>query len=980
MVLNSWQWRLFFLALTLLLGSFATGHLLEISDLGRGTSIGALYDVVTGEILDVALWSNNVTNSSDLVRTIPAHYARLSFTRSERTEDRASLQSLSGEVTGSILGGFLSVKGSALVLEHKRRSRSTAEVVANYHIETRKTVINAYDPRLCKEQLQVGEFPGLKRATHVVTGILYGGDCAAIFSTESASRFDKSADLTKIEGEIDFWLGSYTQTLVERDDIKESSSASSSITVEIFGDLLPEGPLPGDVESAVRFMSAMPQQMVSQGDLPKRLFLTPLSELPCDEQAGRRLERATLQHYFELPDRFVTLSIRLLEELDTAEQCLNELSLRPHRGFISLRQAIHCHLENLQDYRKQFRQQLKESTQAFRNDGAEQKLDYLVQSFYESGYSLQETQSLCNKLQTKWSTADDVADFMEQSNLQMGNHISDFIGPSLNPRVHSAYQFLFVGEPDSVENRESVKLLKDFAHLAGQRKRVSGSSCDDCEPVSFSAIQFDSFCLQFCRPEQCQLWCKNCGEGTDLSNSTASSDLVFLMPQQESWCEVPQSRVLLSVRNAQPQVVNVQHIQPPSSLDLLEVRYNGHEIELILGNQSSCAPPVLRHVLRVSWETKEDSMHLYSQHRDFEIYAPEDAARIVLDAGRVYSFQVAAVNQVGIGPFSSKRRAMATSTSSERRLAAFAGLFGLPVPVVGLLASREAVLSLPETKRNRVPSWRCVQVTISLSSDTQEEISGVRFSDAENVHQNLTCAARMSSYNEIHCTIPTRKTSVDILWNVEVLGFDRPIAELGHLLQEAPSVQACREWSQADYCHSIEPTCVKTCADCAARPHAHAPPNCSSVDAGHYWSELTGVPVNGNRQDEADFELENGEVCPLEPEPYWKEDASFRRLTPTHRPAPASLVLDIRLWRSEVAASCQATSQVAPDKCSRQVVRAVPSPIQQLRDQLNSSVLLIMEAWLMVPEATVFSKDPETLCGAQLLQIHEVSCPKYRMR
>ena len=948
--------------LTVVISFCSQASQLEISDLGRGSSIGALYDAVNAQFLDVSLWPNsNVT--AEVMQTIPANYAKLSFTHSEKFEDRASLQNIDAEATASIMGGFLSVSGSVQLLEHKRSLRTTAEVVANYHIETRRTTINMHDPRLCESQLQVQEYPALKRATHVVTGIIYGGDCSAIFSAESKSSYEKSVNVQKIEGKIDFFFGSYTETLADKEDSSESSTFSSNIRVELFGDILPDGNLPTNLASALQFMSTMPRKMMSEGDLPKKVFLTPISELPCGGE--RRLQSARLT-YATLPQRFVSLSLGMLEDLDAAEQCLNKLVLRHHRGFPSLRQNVQCQLDNLKDYRKQFGLRMQVAMQDFRSNGDEQVLDHLVQSFYDSGYSLPDTESICSRLETLFSTADDLDTFMQASELKMASHMSDFISGSWDPQVEFSYMLIFVGEPSISENRDGLNVLQQFAKLAGQNKSAQnaaairsscGASGDICDQMSFTAIQFNSFCLQFCRAEQCRNWCVGCEELATF-NSSVNESFRQLFDKQASWCEAPQTSILLSRRNMLPKLIPVQQIQTPKAVEVTAVQVSGSEVDVFL-NESSCDPVVIRHILRLSWEVSaltEGGTARVVQQEDYEIYPPEDAVQVRLDVGRVPSFQLAAVSQAGVGPFSSKRKPLPVVPASVgRRLEPWSGMFGLPVPVVGRLGSREAVLSMLQSQQNRAPSWRYLPVTIVLSSEAKYEISEVRFSDSDGVHENFTCVGFARSFDLIHCNIPVHATSEDILWTFETIGAGRRVAERGVLLQEAPSIAACREWDQAAYCNSIRPACVRSCEECKARPHTVVPPNCS---AGEYWAYAT---INSSQPDP-----DPGATCPNEPEPYWGAQLGHLRRIRAIQIPEASLSLNVRLYRnSGESSSCQAASPPALVRCSREVFHLELSPIQQLRSGLNSSTLLLAaELLLLVTDPAALLADPLYLSRA----------------
>ena len=591
--------------------------------------------------------------------------------------------------------------------------------------------------------------------------------------------------------------------------------------------------------------------------------------------------------------------------------------------------------------------------QIFRTSGDEQVLDSWVQGFYDSGYSAQDAEALCSGLRTKFETSDELGSLMQAADISMASRMSEFVGASMDPRMDSSYMLIFAGEP-SMQNRESIKMLKEFTRFAEQRNASIMGPCPGCEAVSFTAIHFDSFCSHFCQPEHCRRWCANCikSEHALGSSSLHSSSSAAPLLQAEEWCKSPQTSLLLSTRNMQPERIAAQKIQIPT-IDVLEVRARGSEVEMVLRG-SSCAAFASRHLLRISWESKEvteEGVRRAFHHQDFEI---DNEADIALPAGKLYSFQLAAVNDLGTGPFSAKHQAR----QAERRLGseeaapqAPSRLFGLPVPLIVSLGPEDP-------SQNRAPSWRCTEVTVTLSGDAKEEIALVRFSDFDGMHPNFTCTppSYSRSFSEIRCTIPARITSLDIFWRVEVFGMDSLVAEAGVLLEEAPSIQACRHWDRALYCDSFEPACVQTCEECAERPHANSSfPNCTSTSA--YWGTLSDNPASNATNHTNGTDDAVGEVCPAEPVPYW-EEASFRRLSASPRVPSTKLFLKFYLRREaspHPGSPCDTAVAPVPDTCLRQVPSPQLSPIQRLRlDSVSDSVVLAGEILFLVPDVHDF--------------------------
>ena len=950
------------------------GEVMVRPDLGRHVTLGTLYDAVRDAPLHSQLWPKSLLEHSSLVETVPADHSQFQMTKSENLEERAKLQDIEVEVTVAIAGGFVSVGGSARFLKEKHSSRYTASVVANYHVQTQRRALNVNDPRLCRERLEAP--PELQHATHLVTNVVYGADVTGIFSKETSSSIAKDLEVMRIWGEIDFWLVTVREDLHNEYEYSESSFLGRDISVQIFGDVLPPNDLNlTDARSALRYMLMLPTMVQEFGDVPKQLVLTPLAELPSCLQS-RRLAVPEF-HHWTLPTSFNLLSLDMFQQLGRSEQCFKRLTELYHHGFPSLVSTVKCYLQSLQDYTLALGTRINEAMQDYRASGSDYVLDDLVQTFYDDGYSWPDMEAVCDGLHTQFATAADLASTLQElAGIKMASKPSAFFKSTTDPEIDLVYMLLFVGPPDSIRNRESLHKLQDFVRIsqtmtdsgdlseAKCHKSLAGMGC--YKHVAFTALQFDTYCQHFCPSQYCQ---RQCHDATCVEEPHSEAVRPHL---PDHWCQQPYTLMLSSANSAEP-VPLLQALRQPKVPQVANVVFNvtTQQIQIHLAESQDCGQ-ALHYAVQVSWQAMSgQSQQAYQLEYETHPGArPPHTVRVAFDVGRGYKFSVATVNAAGRGPFSARRSL--PRMRDGRRLAASDDLESLPIPVVGVRSTREALLSLPPTNVNRVPGWRCFPITIALSSDAFEQISSVTFFDSDHSFKCLQRSIdRLLSRSTWHCNMPAFELAADRLWQFNVTGVSgRLVAAPGALLQEAPSIESCQEWEQAYYCHSIVKSCVSSCGECAARQHAVGlVPVCnrshgSDEDApSAYWEPFKGpATISPGQSFGSNSTISNSEVCSKSIK-YWEDDlqtSSSRGRHMSGLDAPAArMEIDITIVPGEQIESCRDHVETdipqSSPACTMFVPRQQASAIQQLIASFsNEAIGLTAEVWLDVPEASKF--------------------------
>lgn len=255
---------------------------LSIPTLGRPFHLGMLYDCRSDQILQgITLWDQKTLDGKKVQKHGSADFEIIA---SDTFEDKSSALDVNIGLKLSFLGGMVDVSGSGKYLDNRKSSNHMERVTLKYKCTTKTEIMTM--EQLGKGKIEHPEVFDHGTATHVVTGITYGGNAFFVFEKElSSNSFDKnvsgnlhamvkSIPSLKIDGKGDLDLS--------EDEKKESRKFSC----RYFGDFIPREN-PSTFEEAVRLYKEMPNIFAEKGknSVPISARLYPLAKL--DSKACR---------------------------------------------------------------------------------------------------------------------------------------------------------------------------------------------------------------------------------------------------------------------------------------------------------------------------------------------------------------------------------------------------------------------------------------------------------------------------------------------------------------------------------------------------------------------------------------------------------------------------------------------------------------------------------------------------------------------
>ncbi|KAF8632131.1 hypothetical protein AX15_002025 [Amanita polypyramis BW_CC] len=158
---------------------------IEIKALGRPVQLGQLYDASKSQFRNELLFKRKEADAT--IKMIPKKSTNFEYKEVRSLEDRADMLEISGSLSVSIFSGAVTIGGYGSYLDRKDESSQSTTIAAVVRIRTEHKYIDTQSlhevVRLDDEDI---EFIG---ATHVVTGITYGGNTVGNI-TERKTRTD----------------------------------------------------------------------------------------------------------------------------------------------------------------------------------------------------------------------------------------------------------------------------------------------------------------------------------------------------------------------------------------------------------------------------------------------------------------------------------------------------------------------------------------------------------------------------------------------------------------------------------------------------------------------------------------------------------------------------------------------------------------------------------------------------------------------
>lgn len=234
---------------------------------GRYFEPGMLYSSVTEQpVTGIRLWRDSDTNIRD------SRHESIEVTSlvEDTFKNKANFLDISGSLKLSIMAGLITLEGSAKYLTDRRSSYTKQRVAILVKCQTRFS-------EFIIPQKQAESFEVLKNglATHLVTGVTYGGSAVFVFERQASTTSDKQETTGSLEACIQLatkFSGKNEGKLTE-----EERENVSNVSCSFYGDFNLQN-IPRNFTEALEVMKNLPKY-VADAKKCVSINLTPLSTI-----------------------------------------------------------------------------------------------------------------------------------------------------------------------------------------------------------------------------------------------------------------------------------------------------------------------------------------------------------------------------------------------------------------------------------------------------------------------------------------------------------------------------------------------------------------------------------------------------------------------------------------------------------------------------------------------------------------------------
>jgi hypothetical protein len=446
-------------------GKVPEAQLVQQPALGRGMSLGSLYDMRAEMPVTGFLWSPEAMQRN--TRTIAANSTSIKYASSDSREAKRNLLDVSAEL--SLSYALVEVSGSASFLQDKAQSSHEARVSMAYTIGTVSEELDVWSHDL-SDNLRIGAIES-KLATHVVTKVEWGSSCIATF----ARSVTESTDKMDVQGALKVGMMTGGVGISGEADVKFRTAQNISndgLSVTIKGDVVPQNvPLPRNISAAKAYMEKLPTY-VGKG-VPVKITLFPLKEIntTAAEITGR-VEAAEIARATDV-----------LDELDVAMESIGDLLLLDPDGFLAWKWDVENLRNALQDHTDQFTKNVSSQMSARRNGGTSD-LRGLASDHYKTEFSSVNISNRVVELNDEIQTLKALVKALKKANVTIAHSFSDYSKMVVDTTLDSTSALILKGMRPFTDP-SSIELIRNFATYAQNRANKAD--------MGFVFIHYDSF-------------------------------------------------------------------------------------------------------------------------------------------------------------------------------------------------------------------------------------------------------------------------------------------------------------------------------------------------------------------------------------------------------------------------------------------------------------------------------------------------------
>ncbi len=350
---------------------------IQIPALGQPFKLGMLYDCRTEKLIPgVTLWDNEDLKK-DLVCEM-RESSSFTIDASDTLEDKANALDIKANLKLSFLGGLFQASGAAKYLDDRTSSFCQERVTMKYSCTTSFESLSMN--HLGKGNIKHREVFDHGKATHVVTGIMYGANAFFVFDKmHSNSTWQRD-----VSGELHAMVKALPAIQIDGNaDLKmseEDKKKADTFKCQFYGDFKP-WINPTTYQDAVRLYKDLPQQLGKNNEkaVPVTVWLYPLENL--DNKASRLVR--------DITSNLVNATEMVLENLHECEMKCNDLMESDAcQKFYQVKSDIFHFKELMQEYKLSFQNQILPLLPKIRGGGAEEsELALVLKQNEESVFS-----------------------------------------------------------------------------------------------------------------------------------------------------------------------------------------------------------------------------------------------------------------------------------------------------------------------------------------------------------------------------------------------------------------------------------------------------------------------------------------------------------------------------------------------------------------------------------------------------------------
>ncbi|KAJ3594556.1 hypothetical protein NHX12_003863 [Muraenolepis orangiensis] len=276
---------------------------LVLAALGRPFSLGMLYDCLNDSLVPAfTLWDRQDLEK-EAVETLQP-YSSFDIVASDSIEDKSNALNVEASLKASFLCGLIQVEGAAKYISDCKTSRNPARVTLQYKNTTKFQQLSMN--HIGRGNVKHSYVFESGKATHVVTGILYGSHAFFVLDREVSEKEDRQ----EIEGNLKVLIRKMPTLNIDGKGALKMRDADfakvDKFSCRFHGDFHLERH-PVSFQEAIEVYQSLPTLLGSNGKntVPQKVWLMPL----------KNLDSAAAQLVRQISDRLISDAQNTLEDL-----------------------------------------------------------------------------------------------------------------------------------------------------------------------------------------------------------------------------------------------------------------------------------------------------------------------------------------------------------------------------------------------------------------------------------------------------------------------------------------------------------------------------------------------------------------------------------------------------------------------------------------------------------------------------------------